>query len=420
MAQDTYTLVETKAKAAKKAAAKLAVTNTAVKNQALLAMAESLLEHEGEILAANAVDMKLAAEKGIKSSMLDRLKLTPDRIAGMADGLRQVAGLEDPVGRVLDGRTVASGLSITKVRVPLGVVGIVYEARPNVTADAAGLCLKSGNAVILKGGSEAMQSNLVVTQILSEAATGAGLPEGAIQFIDTSDRQAVQDLIHMNGLVDVVIPRGSAGLIQAVVRNASVPVIETGAGVCHTYVDKAADVEMAVNIAFNAKVQRPSTCNSMETLLVHKDIADAFIPAMLAAYEEVGVEIHGDAGVQKFGPDVVPATDEDWATEYGDLRLSMKIVDSVEEAMEHIARFGTGHSECIVTNDFATAQLFQKTVDAAAVYVNASTRFTDGNEFGFGAEIGISTQKLHARGPMALPELTSTKYLVVGNGQVRG
>ncbi len=417
---DTYTLVETKARAAKKAAAKLAVTNTAVKNKALLAMADALLAHQDEILAANEKDMIAAAEKGIKSSMLDRLKLTPDRIAGMADGLRQVAGLEDPIGRVLDGRTVASGLEITKIRVPLGVIGIVYEARPNVTADAAGLCLKSGNAVVLKGGSEAMQSNLIVTKILSEAATEAGIPEGAIQFIDTSDRQAVQDLIHMNGLVDVVIPRGSAGLIQAVVRNASVPVIETGAGVCHTYVDKAADVQMAVNIAFNAKVQRPSTCNSMETLLVHKDIADTFIPAMLAKYDEVGVEIHGDEGVQKFAAAVVPATEEDWATEYGDLRLSMKLVDSVEEAMEHIARFGTGHSECIVTNDFATAQLFQKTVDAAAVYVNASTRFTDGNEFGFGAEIGISTQKLHARGPMALPELTSTKYLIRGNGQIRG
>ena len=417
---DTYELVKTKAAAAKKAAAKLAVTSTAVKNKALLAMAEALLAKQEEILAANALDMERAAAKGMKSSMLDRLKLTEARIEGMADGLRQVAGLPDPVGNVLDGKTLANGLTITKVRVPLGVIGIIYEARPNVTADAAGLCLKSGNAVVLKGGSEAMESNKAVAGILSEAATAAGIPEGAIQFIDTSDRQAVQDLIHLNGLVDVVIPRGGAGLIKMVVMNATVPVIETGAGVCHTYVDASADVEMAVKIAYNAKVQRPSVCNAMETLLVHKAIADKFMPAMLAKYAEAGVEIRGDEGVQSFDKAVVPVTEEDWATEYGDLRLSVKIVDSIEEAMEHIARFGTGHSECIVTNDYSQAQLFQKTVDAAAVYVNASTRFTDGNEFGFGAEIGISTQKLHARGPMALPELTSTKYLICGNGQIRG
>ena len=416
---DTYELVKAKAAAAKKAAAKLAVTSTAVKNKALLAMAEALLAKQEEILAANALDMERAAAKGMKSSMLDRLKLTAARIEGMADGLRQVANLPDPVGNVLDGKTLANGLTITKVRVPLGVIGIIYEARPNVTADAAGLCLKSGNAVVLKGGSEAMESNKAVAGILSEAATAAGMPEGAIQFIDTSDRQAVQDLIHLNGLVDVVIPRGGAGLIKMVVMNATVPVIETGAGVCHTYVDASADVEMAVKIAYNAKVQRPSVCNAMETLLVHKAIADKFMPAMLAKYAEAGVEIRGDEGVQSFDKAVVPVTEEDWATEYGDLRLSVKIVDSIEEAMEHIARFGTGHSECIVTNDYSQAQLFQKTVDAAAVYVNASTRFTDGNEFGFGAEIGISTQKLHARGPMALPELTSTKFLICGNGEVR-
>ena len=417
---DTYELVKTKAAAAKRAAAKLAVTGTAVKNRALLAMAQALLDKQKQILAANAIDMEQAAAKGMKSSMLDRLKLTTARIEGMADGLRQVAALPDPVGNVLDGKTLANGLQITKVRVPLGVIGIIYEARPNVTADAAGLCLKSGNAVVLKGGSEAMESNKAVAGILSEAATAAGMPEGAIQFIDTSDRQAVQDLIHLNGLVDVVIPRGGAGLIKMVVMNATVPVIETGAGVCHTYVDASADVEMAVKIAYNAKVQRPSVCNAMETLLVHKDAAAKFMPAMLAKYAEAGVEIRGDEDVQSFDKAVVPVTEEDWATEYGDLRLSVKIVDSIEEAMEHIARFGTGHSECIVTNDYSQAQLFQKTVDAAAVYVNASTRFTDGNEFGFGAEIGISTQKLQARGPMALPELTSTKYLICGNGQVRG
>lgn len=415
----TYELVKAKAQAAKQAAAKLAVTSTAVKNAALLAMAAALEAQQSEILAANERDMTAAAAKGMKSSMLDRLKLTAERISGMADGLRQVAGLADPVGNVIDGKTLPNGLHITKIRVPLGVIGIIYEARPNVTADAAGLCLKSGNAVILKGGSEAMESNKTVTAILAQAAEGAGIPAGSIQFIDTSDRQAVQDLIHMNGLVDVVIPRGGAGLIQAVVRNASVPVIETGAGVCHTYVDKDADVEMAMKIAFNAKVQRPSVCNAMETLLVHKDIADKFLPMMLMMYNSSAVEIRGDEAVQEYSGQVHPATEEDWSTEYGDLRLSVKIVDSIEEAMAHIAKYGTGHSECIVTNNYQAAQLFQYTVDAAAVYVNASTRFTDGNEFGFGAEIGISTQKLHARGPMALPELTSTKYLINGNGQVR-
>lgn len=415
----TYELVKAKAQAAKQAAAKLAVTSTAVKNAALLAMAAALEAQQSEILAANERDMTAAAAKGMKSSMLDRLKLTAERISGMADGLRQVAGLVDPVGNVIDGKTLPNGLHITKIRVPLGVIGIIYESRPNVTADAAGLCLKSGNAVILKGGSEAMESNKTVAAILAQAAEGAGIPAGSIQFIDTSDRQAVQDLIHMNGLVDVVIPRGGAGLIQAVVRNASVPVIETGAGVCHTYVDKDADVEMAMKIAFNAKVQRPSVCNAMETLLVHKDIADKFLPMMLMMYNSSAVEIRGDETVQEYSGQVHPATEEDWSTEYGDLRLSVKIVDSIEEAMAHIAKYGTGHSECIVTDNYQAAQIFQYTVDAAAVYVNASTRFTDGNEFGFGAEIGISTQKLHARGPMALPELTSTKYLINGNGQVR-
>lgn len=415
----TYELVKAKAQAAKQAAAKLAVTSSAVKNAALLAMAAALEAQQSEILAANERDMTAAAAKGMKSSMLDRLKLTAERISGMADGLRQVAGLADPVGNVIDGKTLPNGLHITKIRVPLGVIGIIYEARPNVTADAAGLCLKSGNAVILKGGSEAMESNKTVAAILAQAAEGAGIPAGSIQFINTSDRQAVQDLIHMNGLVDVVIPRGGAGLIQAVVRNASVPVIETGAGVCHTYVDKDADVEMAMKIAFNAKVQRPSVCNAMETLLVHKDIADKFLPMVLMMYNSSAVEIRGDEAVQEYSGQVHPATEEDWSTEYGDLRLSVKIVDSIEEAMAHIAKYGTGHSECIVTNNYQAAQLFQYTVDAAAVYVNASTRFTDGNEFGFGAEIGISTQKLHARGPMALPELTSTKYLINGNGQVR-
>lgn len=417
---ETYELVKTKATAAKKAAAELAVTGTAVKNKALMAMAQALLDRQQEILQANAEDMRQAAAKGMKASMLDRLKLTEQRIASMAEGLEQVAALPDPVGTVVGGSRLANGMTVTKVRVPLGVIGIIYEARPNVTADAAGLCLKSGNAVILKGGSEAMQSNKIIASVLAEAAEQAGIPAGAVQFIDTSDRQAVTDLIHMNGFVDVVIPRGGAGLIKAVVMNATVPVIETGAGVCHTFVDASADVQMAMDIAYNAKVQRPSVCNAMETLLVHKDIAGRFLPPMLEKYFAAGVEIRGDERVQAFSGKVLPVTEEDWSTEYGDLRLSVKVVDSLQEAMAHIAAYGTGHSECIVTADYANAREFQLRVDAAAVYVNASTRFTDGFEFGFGAEIGISTQKLHARGPMALPELTSTKYLINGSGQVRG
>ena len=416
----TYELVKAKAAAAKKAAGKLAITSTAIKNKAMLAMAQALLDKQEEILAANAIDMENAAAKGMKASMLDRLKLTPERIAGMAEGLEQVAALPDPIGNIVGGSRLANGLTVTKVRVPLGVIGIIYEARPNVTADAVGLCLKSGNAVILKGGSEAMQSNLTIAKVLSDAAEAVGIPEGSVQFVDTSDRQAVTDLIHMNGLVDVVIPRGGAGLIKTVVMNATVPVIETGAGVCHTFIDASADVEMAMKICYNAKVQRPSVCNAMETLLVHKDVAEKFMPPMLERYFEAGVEIRGDERVQAFSDKVVPVTEEDWSTEYGDLRLSVKIVDSLEEAMEHIAKYTTYHSECIVTEDYENARTFQLGVDAAAVYVNASTRFTDGFEFGFGAEIGISTQKLHARGPMALPELTSTKYLINGNGQVRG
>lgn len=416
----TYELVKAKAAAAKKAAGKLAIISTAIKNKAMLAMAQALLDKQEEILAANAIDMENAAAKGMKASMLDRLKLTPERIAGMAEGLEQVAALPDPIGNIVGGSRLANGLTVTKVRVPLGVIGIIYEARPNVTADAVGLCLKSGNAVILKGGSEAMQSNLTIVKVLSDAAEAVGIPEGSVQFVDTSDRQAVTDLIHMNGLVDVVIPRGGAGLIKTVVMNATVPVIETGAGVCHTFIDASADVEMAMKICYNAKVQRPSVCNAMETLLVHKEAAEKFMPPMLAKYFEAGVEIRGDERVQAFSDKVVPVTEEDWSTEYGDLRLSVKIVDSLEEAMEHIAKYTTYHSECIVTEDYENARTFQLGVDAAAVYVNASTRFTDGFEFGFGAEIGISTQKLHARGPMALPELTSTKYLINGNGQVRG
>lgn len=416
----TFELVRAKAEAAHKAACALGVVSAAVKNKALLAMADALLAKTDFIIEANDRDMQAARENGMKESMQDRLRLTPERIEGMAEGLRQVAALPDPVGNVIGGQTLANGLKITKVRVPLGVIGIIYEARPNVTADAIGLCLKSGNAVVLKGGSEAMQSNMAVAGVLTEAAEAAGIPQGAIQFIDTADRAAVTALIKLNEFVDVVIPRGGAGLIKAVVQNATVPVIETGSGVCHTYVDAAADCAMARKIAFNAKVQRPSVCNAMETLLVHKDVAGKFLPQMLDEYFKAGVTVFGCQATQEFDERVQPATEEDWATEYGDLRLSVKIVESIDEALEHIAKYGTKHSECIVTEDYNAARKFQDCVDAAAVYVNASTRFTDGFEFGFGAEIGISTQKLHARGPMALPELTSYKFLINGSGQTRG
>lgn len=416
----TYEMVRTKAEAAHRAAGELAVTSTVIKNKALLAMADALEAGAAEILAANAKDMEAGRANNMKESMLDRLALSQVRINAMAEGLRQVAQLEDPVGNVLDGRRLPNGLTVTKVRVPLGVIGIIYEARPNVTADAIGLCVKSGNAVILKGGSEALQSNIVIAGILTQAAEAAGIPAGAIQFVDSSDRQAVTDLIKMNGLVDVVIPRGGAGLIQAVVQNATVPVIETGIGVCHTYVDAGADYDMARAIAINAKVQRPAVCNAMETLLVHEDAAAEFLPQMLTEYFAAGVTIIGCGKTQVFDKRIQAATEADWGTEYGDLRLSVKIVSGLEEALAHIAKYGTKHSECIVTSDYNHARTFQQRVDAAAVYVNASTRFTDGFEFGFGAEIGISTQKLHARGPMALPELTSSKYLISGDGQIRG
>lgn len=417
---ETTELVRRKAQAAHDAAVRMGILRSVEKNKALLAMADALLAHSEEILKANDEDMERARANGMKTSMQDRLRLTKERIAGMVEGLRQVAQLKDPVGEVIGGSTLANGLQMTKVRVPLGVVGIIYEARPNVTADAIGLCLKSGNTVVLKGGSEALCSNRVIASILSEAAQKEGIPEGAIQFIDVTDRQAVTDLIRMNGLVDVVIPRGSARLIQAVVHNATVPVIETGAGVCHTFVDETADCDKARRIAFNAKVQRPSVCNAMETLLVHEKVASDFLPAMLKNYFDAGVSIYGCEKTQQFDERILKATEEDWVTEYGDLRLSVKIVSNLDEALAHIAKYGTRHSECIVTRDMQNARRFQAEVDAAVVYVNASTRFTDGFEFGFGAEIGISTQKLHARGPMALPEMTSYKYLITGDGQVRG
>ncbi len=411
--------IKEQARAAGLAERRLATLSTAAKNAALLTMADALLDHAETILAANAGDIEAGKAGHMKESMLDRLLLTQDRLAGMAEGLRQVAALPDPVGTILGGGTLPNGLTVTKIRVPLGVIGIVYEARPNVTADAIGLCLKSGNAVLLKGGSEAIHSNTEIARVLREAAEQGGIPAGSVQFITSTDHAAVTELVQLNGLVDVVIPRGSARLINAVMASATVPVIQTGAGVCHTFVDAGADFGMAERIIVNAKTQRPSTCNAMETLLVHRAVADAFLPRIVRTLQEHGVTVIGDETVQGVYGKVQPATDEDWATEYNDLRLSVKVVDGLDEALEHIARYGTKHSECIVTEDYAAARRFQQAVDAACVYVNASTRFTDGFQFGFGAEIGISTQKLHARGPMALPELTTYKYLISGDGQVR-
>lgn len=408
-----------KAKAAKKAAAQLALLSTEVKNQALRAMADALLKRQELILSENEKDLEAARQKGIKRSLLDRLLLDEDRILQMAEGLRQTASLPDPVGQGCASFRRPNGLEIQKIRVPLGVIGIIYEARPNVTADAAALCLKAGNAVLLRGGSEAILSNLAIISVLSQAAYASGIPEGALQFISSTDREAVNCMLHLNGYLDVVIPRGGSSLIRMVVENSSVPVIETGSGVCHTYVDASADEDMAISIAINAKTTRPSVCNSMETLLVHEDAAAAFLPSLAAAMKEKNVELRGCEKTKKYCPDIKDASDEDWAEEYGDLILSIKTVASLEEAMEHIEKYGTHHSEAIITKDYASARKFQRGVDAAAVYVNASTRFTDGFEFGFGAEIGISTQKLHARGPMGLEELTSMKYLISGEGQVR-
>ncbi|EAX48092.1 gamma-glutamyl phosphate reductase [Thermosinus carboxydivorans Nor1] len=411
--------LEEKGSRAKQAARKLATLPTNIKNQALLNMADALEEHQETLLAANARDMENGRAKGLSSSLLDRLLLNGSRIKAMADGLRQIAALPDPVGEVLGMWRRPNGLEIGKVRVPLGVIGIIYEARPNVTVDAAGLCLKAGNAVILRGGSEAINSNIAITKVITRAAQAAGIPEGAIQLIETTDRQAVNALLRLNRYLDVIIPRGSAGLIQTVVENSTIPVIETGIGVCHTFVDASADLAMAQEIAFNAKVSRPAVCNAMETLLVHRAIAAEFLPSALERLHQAGVELRGCPETRRYHPAVKPATDEDWATEYLDLILAVKVVGNLEEALEHIAAYGTRHSEAIVTRDYDNARRFLQEVDAAAVYVNASTRFTDGFEFGFGAEIGISTQKLHARGPMGLPELTSIKYIVYGNGQIR-
>ena len=417
---DIEALVKEKAQAAKEASRLLAVMKPEDKNRALHAMADMLEKRMRLILDANAEDLEEARmKKAIKRSYLDRLMLDESRIHAMAQGLRETAALADPVGRGDFSTVRPNGLEIRRVRVPLGVVGIIYEARPNVTSDAAGLCLKSGNAVLLRGGKEAIRSNTAIASLLAQAAQEAGVPAGAIGFIDSADRQGVEAMLHLDGLLDVVIPRGGAGLIRAVVQGSTVPVLETGSGVCHTFVDESADLAMAEKIALNAKVSRPSVCNAMETLLVHESIAEEFLPRLVRAMEAAGVELRGCEKARAICNSLKEAREEDWSTEYGDLILSVKVVRDLEEAIAHINRYNTGHSETIVTNDVKHAHRFQAEVDAAAVYVNASTRFTDGGEFGFGAEIGISTQKLHARGPMGLLELTSMKYLIYGEGQVR-
>jgi glutamate-5-semialdehyde dehydrogenase len=408
-----------KGKKAKEAGRKLATVSPEIKNKALICMAAALEEKYASILVANELDLASGKEKGLTDSLLDRLALTESRIHDMAEGLRQIATLADPIGEVLSVVERPNGLKISKVRVPLGVIGIIYESRPNVTVDATGLCLKTGNAVLLRGGSEAIHSNIAVMKVIAQAAYAAGIPEGALQLIETTDRQAVAAMLKLNQYLDVIIPRGGAGLIKTVVENSTVPVIETGTGICHTFVDATADLRMAQSIALNAKISRPGTCNSMETLLVHQDVAEQFLPGMLAQYQEAGVEVRGCPVTRKYHPAVKEATEEDWATEYLDFILSIKVVADIAEAIEHIAKYSTKHSEAIITQDRDHATRFQQEVDAAAVYVNASTRFTDGFEFGFGAEIGISTQKLHARGPMGLVELTSIKYLIAGNGQIR-
>ncbi|BBH65940.1 gamma-glutamyl phosphate reductase [Actinoplanes sp. OR16] len=407
------------AAAARIAAIDLAAATRAVKDEALLLMADRLVERTDDIVAANAVDVAGARENGTSEAMIDRLVLTPDRVAAMADGLRQLAALPDPIGDVVRGSTLANGLELRQVRVPFGVVGMIYEGRPNVTADAAGICLKSGNAALLRGSGSAFSSNAAIVSVLRKAVADAGLPANVIQLLDATTRDSVKELMRARGLVDVLIPRGGASLIKTVVEQSTVPVIETGVGNCHVYVDATADLEKALGIALNSKTHRPSVCNAAESLLVHAEIADSFLPLILEEFEAAGVTVHGDARVAGYNDAVVAATEDDWGTEFLSLDISVAVVDSLDDALDHIRRYGTGHTEAIVSESVTATRRFVAGVDAAAVMVNASTRFTDGGEFGFGAEIGISTQKLHARGPMGLPELTSTKYVVTGNGHTR-
>lgn len=413
------TVMERMGQNAKAASRSLAVAG-AEKDLALTAIARALLERQEEILEANRIDLQNGKEAGLTPSLLDRLALTPERIEGMAEGVRQIITLPDPVGKVLDGTVRPNGLQITKVRTPLGVIGIIFEARPNVTVDAAALCLKSGNAVILRGGKEAIQSNLCLTKVMRGALEGTRLPADCIQLVEDTTRQSSLELMGLTEYLDVLIPRGGAGLIRAVVENSHVPVIETGAGNCHVYVDAFADLDMAANIIYNAKTSRPSVCNAIETILVHESVAEEALPMIKARLDEKQVQLRGCERTRKIlGDSVIPATEEDWATEYLDYILAVRVVKSLDEAVEHISRYSSGHSECIITRDYKNAKEFTARIDSAAVYVNASTRFTDGGEFGLGAEIGISTQKLHARGPMGLNELTSVKFILEGDGQIR-
>ncbi len=413
------TVIEQMGAKAKEAARVLSVAGSK-KDLALNSIADALIEHKDEIIKANNIDIEYGKEIGLTPSLIDRLTLGEDRIKGMADGVRKVSSLPDPIGNVISGNTLPNGLTVTRVKVPLGVIGIIFEARPNVTADAASLCLKAGNVVILRGGKEAINSNKAIAKIMRDAVEKVGLPKDSIQLIEDTTRQSSTELMQLSDYLDVLIPRGGAGLIKAVVENSKVPVIETGVGNCHVYVDKYADIDMASEIIFNAKTSRPSVCNAIETILVHKDIAKDALPKIKEKLDTKNVQIRGCKTTKEIlGDDIVDAEESDYYTEFLDYILACKVVDSIDEGIAHIAKYSSGHSECIITNDYARANKFKKEVDAAAVYVNASTRFTDGGEFGLGAEIGISTQKLHARGPMGINELTSSKFIVEGNGQIR-
>ena len=404
---------------AREAAQAMAALTTEAKNRALEEMARALVARTAEILAANEEDRRGGRESGLSDALMDRLMLTEGRIEEMAAGLREVAALPDPVGEIVEGWRLPNGLDIEKVRVPMGVIGIIYEARPNVTVDAAGLCLKSGSAVILRGSSSAINSNRILAEVIARAAEAAGLPSGCVQLIVSTDRESAVELMHLHDYVDVLIPRGGAGLIRTVVEESTVPVIETGVGNCHTYVDADADLEMALKIVINAKTHRPGVCNAMETMLVHSDIAVEFLPRAAEALRERGVALRGDEVARNILPDIEAASEKDWYEEYLDLILAIRVVPSLSEAIRHINTYGSRHSDAIVTANYEAARRFAKEVDSADVYINASTRFTDGNQYGLGAEIGISTQKLHARGPMSLRELTSTKFIIYGDGQVR-
>ena len=416
--------LEEEGRAAKAASKKLAFLSTEVKNRALLNIADALIDKLNEILIANKIDYEKAKASGMSEAMLDRLMLSPSRLDGMAQDVRTVAALPDPVGEEFEIRTLPNGLQISKRRVPLGVIGAIYESRPNVTIDISSLCLKSGNAVILRGGKEAINSNRALARVAQEACDQAGVPWGAIQFIESTERSLVKHMLKMKGIIDLMIPRGGADLIKLVSDNAAMPVVTGGIGVCHTYVDETANINKAVAIAYNAKVQRPTVCNALDCILVHNQIAQAYLPAIAREWAKAGVEMHCDKRTLTILKPIpalklVAATDEDWGKEYLSLKAAIKVVDSLDEALEHIEKYGSGHSEAIVTEDHSAAMRFLHEVDAACVYTNASTRFTDGGQFGLGAEIGISTQKFHARGPMALKELTSYKWIIIGSGQVR-